>query len=192
MLMSPLQMRVTLMDMGSQGLQIRSVLNSLSLVMDSVQVHHLALMLSNEQIIQEVGLVGAGTSVGEEMVEDLLAEDNGEVYDFKGNCHRARFSDFFSFMSLHLLDSFTFKTPTIFTFLHTSAQDTKITFDYSGRLGRTRWVSTRVSTIHSISASRRTASQNSAYKDHLRTSYPSKTRSTSYLLGGPCSGNSPR
>ena len=32
---------------------------------------------------------------------------------------------------------------------------------YSGRLGDTRWVSTRVSTIYSISASRQTASQNS-------------------------------
>jgi len=75
---------------------------------------------------------------------------------------------------------------------HTIHQDTKIVFDYSGRLTRTRWVFTRVSTMHSISASRRTASRNSAYEDHLRTSYPSKTLSTSYLLGGPCSGNSPR
>jgi len=37
-----------------------------------------------------------------------LEEDKG--------CHRARFSDFFSPMSLHLLDSFTFETPTLFCF----------------------------------------------------------------------------
>ena len=70
---------------------------------------------------------------------------------------------------------------------HTIHQDTKIAFDYSGRLTRTRWVFTRVSTMHSISASRHTASRNSAYEDHLRTSYPSKTLSAAaaqslYLL----------
>jgi len=59
--MSLLQMRVTLMDMGSRGLQICLVLNSLSQVMDSVQIHHLALMLSNKRSICEVALVGGGS-----------------------------------------------------------------------------------------------------------------------------------
>jgi len=48
------------------------------------------------------------------------------------------FRTFFFFMSLHLLDSFTFKTPHSFIFFHTPHQDTKIIFNYSGRLARTR------------------------------------------------------
>jgi len=86
---SPLQMQATLIGLGTRGLQIRGVLQSLSQVMDSVQVHHLALMLNNERVIQEAGLDGEGSlmssSVGEEMAESLLAEDQGEVHDFEGN-----------------------------------------------------------------------------------------------------------
>jgi len=63
MLMSPLQMRVTLMDMGARGLQVRLILSSLSQVMDSVQVHHLALLLLNEHIIRKAGLVGGHSSM---------------------------------------------------------------------------------------------------------------------------------
>jgi len=33
------------------------------------------------------GSVGAGTSVGETLAEELLAEDQGEVLDFNGNNH---------------------------------------------------------------------------------------------------------
>jgi len=82
---SPLQMRATLMDMGARGLQIRSILESLNQVMDAVQVQQLALFLSNERSIREEELVGHPSSMGEEMAEDLLAEDQGEVHDFEGN-----------------------------------------------------------------------------------------------------------
>jgi len=83
--MSPLEMRATLMDMGNRGLQIRLILDSLNQVMDAVQVHQLALFLSNERSIHEGELAGQPLSVGEEMAEDLLAEDQGEVHDFEGN-----------------------------------------------------------------------------------------------------------
>ena len=82
---SPLEMRATLMDMGAWGLQIRLILESLNQVMDAVQVHQLALFLSNKWSIREGELAGQHSSVGEEMAEDLLAEDQGEVHDFEGN-----------------------------------------------------------------------------------------------------------
>jgi len=82
---SLLEMRATLMDMGARGLQIKSILDSLNQVMDTVQIHQLALLLSNERSIREGELVGQPLFVGEEMAEDLLAEDQGEVHDFDGN-----------------------------------------------------------------------------------------------------------
>ena len=43
--------------------------------MDTVQIHHLALLYQNARDIWEVELAGAGPSIREEMVEELLAED---------------------------------------------------------------------------------------------------------------------
>lgn len=49
--MSPLEMRGVLMVMGQRGLQICSVLDSLSEVMDAVQINHLVLLYQNTRSI---------------------------------------------------------------------------------------------------------------------------------------------
>ena len=62
--------------------------------------------------------------------KEILAIDGSKVWtEFlcsDGPCHRARFSDFFSLMSLHLLDSVTFKTPHLFISHHISRHQDRI------------------------------------------------------------------
>ena len=77
------------MDIGQRGLQIHTVLDSLSQVMDAVQINHLALLVQNERTIREEGLGGVGPSIREVMAEDVLVEDQGEIHDFEGNLNKS-------------------------------------------------------------------------------------------------------
>jgi len=70
------------MDMGVRGLQVCFVVDSLSQVIDAVQLHHLALLVVNKRAIREEALGGHGTLEG-----GTLAKDQGEIHDFEGNTH---------------------------------------------------------------------------------------------------------
>jgi len=68
---------------------IRQVLESLSQVMDQIQIQQLLLLAqSNLMAMDEVsdgaGVLEGGT-LAEEVAESVLAEDQGEVHDFEGN-----------------------------------------------------------------------------------------------------------
>ena len=66
---------------------ICQALESMQQVMDTVQIQQLSLFLQANCMEMVEGSVGAGTSVGETLAEELLAEDQGEVLDFNGNNH---------------------------------------------------------------------------------------------------------
>jgi len=60
-------------------------------VMDLVQIQRLLLFLQADRMEMAGGSDGVGTldigTLAEEMVEVILAEDQGEVHDFEGNNH---------------------------------------------------------------------------------------------------------
>jgi len=68
---------------------IRQVLESLSQVMDQIQIQQLLLLARSNLMAMDEVSDGAGASEGgtlaEEVAESVLAEDQGEVHDFEGN-----------------------------------------------------------------------------------------------------------
>jgi len=89
--MSAQELRAFILQSSQRGLMIHQALGAMQQVMDSVQVQQLSLLLQSSHMEMVKELVGVGTSdvgtLAEEMAESLLAEDKGEVHDFKGNGH---------------------------------------------------------------------------------------------------------
>ena len=87
--MNAQELRAVVLHSSQRGLMIRQVLESLSQVMDQIQIQQL-LLLARSGLMETVEASGGdGTSEGgtlaEEMAESVLAEDQGEVHDFEGN-----------------------------------------------------------------------------------------------------------
>jgi len=87
--MNAQELRAVVLHSSQRGLMIRQVLESLSQVMDQIQIQQL-LLLARSSLMETVEASdGAGASEGgtlaEEMAESVLAEDQGEVHDFEGN-----------------------------------------------------------------------------------------------------------
>jgi len=87
--MSAQELRAVPLYSGQRGLLIRRVLELLNQVMDQVQIQQLLLFVQANCMEMAEESDGAGTSEGatlaEELAEAVLAEDQGEVHDFKGN-----------------------------------------------------------------------------------------------------------
>jgi len=87
--MSALQLRTFVLQSSQRGMLIRQALGAMQQVMDQVQIQQLSLLLqsSRMEMAEESDRVGAleGETLAEEMAEDVLAENQGEVHDFKGN-----------------------------------------------------------------------------------------------------------
>jgi len=87
--MNAQELRAVVLHSSQRGLMIRQVLESLSQVMDQIQIQQLLLLARSGlmETVEESG--GAGISedetLAEEMAESVLAEDQGEVHDFEGN-----------------------------------------------------------------------------------------------------------
>jgi len=87
--MNAQELRAVVLHSSQRGLLIRQVLESLSQVMDQIQIQQL-LLLARSNLMETVEASGgAGVSEGgtlaEEMAEGVLAEDQGDVHDFEGN-----------------------------------------------------------------------------------------------------------
>jgi len=89
--MNAQELRAVVLHSSQRGLLIRQVLESLSQVMDQIQIQQL-LLLARSNLMETdeesggAGPLGGGT-LAEEVVESVLAEDEGEVHDFNGNHH---------------------------------------------------------------------------------------------------------
>jgi len=87
--MSAQEVRAFILHSGQRGLMIQQALESLSQVMDTVQIQRPLLLQQANHMEMDEDLGGAGTlddgTLAEEMAESLLAEDQGEVHDFEGN-----------------------------------------------------------------------------------------------------------
>jgi len=88
--MSAQELRVVALYLGQRGLMIwRMILESLSQVMDQVQIQQLLLFaqVNHMEMAKESDGVGTleGTILAEEVAESVLAEDQGEVHNFEGN-----------------------------------------------------------------------------------------------------------
>ena len=89
--MNAQELRAVILHSSQRGLMIRQVLESLSQVMDQIQIQQL-LLLARSGLMETVEASdGAGISEGEtlaeEVAESVLAEDQGEVHDFEGTLH---------------------------------------------------------------------------------------------------------
>jgi len=87
--MNAQELRAVVLHSSQRGLMIRQVLESLSQVMDQIQIQQL-LLLARSNLMETVEASGGvGTSEGgtlaEEVAESVLAEDQGDVHDFEGN-----------------------------------------------------------------------------------------------------------
>jgi len=88
-MMNAQELRAVVLHSSQRGLLIRQVLESLSQVMDQIQIQQL-LLLARSNLMETVeasggaGVSGGGT-LAEEMAENVLAEDQGDVHDFEGN-----------------------------------------------------------------------------------------------------------
>jgi len=87
--MNAQELRAVVLHSSQRGLLIRQVLESLSQVMDQIQIQQL-LLLARSNLMETVEASGgAGVSEGgtlaEEVAESVLAEDQGDVHDFEGN-----------------------------------------------------------------------------------------------------------
>jgi len=87
--MNAQELRAIVLHSSQRGLMIRQVLESLSQVMDQIQIQQL-LLLARSSLMETVEEAdGAGVSEGgtlaEEVAESVLAEDQGDVHDFEGN-----------------------------------------------------------------------------------------------------------
>jgi len=82
-------LRAFVLQSSQRGLLIRQALESLSQVMDQIQIQQLLLLACSDlmETVEESGGVGTseGETLAEEMAESVLAEDQGEVHDFEGN-----------------------------------------------------------------------------------------------------------
>jgi len=82
-------LRAFVLQSSQRGLLIRQALESLNQVMDQIQIQQLLLLARSDlmETVEESGGVGTseGETLAEEMAESVLAEDQGEVHDFKGN-----------------------------------------------------------------------------------------------------------
>jgi len=87
--MNAQELRAVVIHSSQRGLMIRQVLESLSQVMDQIQIQQLLLLVRSNlmETVEELGGVGAseGGTLAEEVAESVLAEDQGEVHDFEGN-----------------------------------------------------------------------------------------------------------
>jgi len=89
--MNAQELRAVVLHSSQRGLMIRQVLESLSQVMDQIQIQQLLLLARSGlmETVEASGGVGAseGGTLAEEVAESVLAEDQGEVHDFEGNLH---------------------------------------------------------------------------------------------------------
>jgi len=87
--MNAQELRAVVLHSSQRGLMIRQVLESLSQVMDQIQIQQLLLLARSGLMAMDEVSDGAGVSEGgtlaEEVAESVLAEDQGEVHDFEGN-----------------------------------------------------------------------------------------------------------
>jgi len=87
--MSAQELRAVALYLGQRGLMIWRILESLNQVMDHVQIQQLLLFSQANRMEMAEASDRAGTSEGvtlaEEVAESILAEDQGEVHNFKGN-----------------------------------------------------------------------------------------------------------
>jgi len=87
--MNAQELRAVVLHSSQRGLLIRQVLESLSQVMDQIQIQQLLLLARSSlmETVEESDGVGAleGVTLAEEVAESVLAEDQGEVHDFEGN-----------------------------------------------------------------------------------------------------------
>jgi len=87
--MSAQELRAVVLHSSQRGLMIRGVLESLSQVMDQIQIQQLLFLARSDLMATDEVSDGTGLSVGgtlaEEVAESVLAEDQGEVHDFEGN-----------------------------------------------------------------------------------------------------------
>jgi len=87
--MNAQELRAVVLHSSQRGLMIRQVLESLSQVMDQIQIQQLLLLARSNLMAMDEVSDGAGASEGgtlaEEVAESVLAEDQGEVHDFEGN-----------------------------------------------------------------------------------------------------------
>jgi len=87
--MSAQELRTFILQSSQRGMLICQALGAMQQVMDQVQIQQLSLLLQSSRMEMVEGLDGAGASEGEtlaeEMAKGVLAEDQGEVHDFKGN-----------------------------------------------------------------------------------------------------------
>jgi len=90
-MMSAQELRAFVLQLCQRGMLICQALGAMQQVMDQVQVQQLSLLLQSSCMEMVEELAGAGASdvgtLAEEMAEGVLAEDQGEVHDFKGNNH---------------------------------------------------------------------------------------------------------
>ena len=87
--MNAQELRAVVLHSSQRGLLIRQVLESLSQVMDQIQIQQLLLLVRSGLMVMDEVSDGAGVLEGgtlaEEVAESVLAEDQGEVHDFEGN-----------------------------------------------------------------------------------------------------------
>jgi len=87
--MNAQELRAVVLQSGQRGLMIWQVLESLSQVMDQIQIQQLLLLARSSLMATDEVSDGAGLSEGgtlaEEVAERVLAEDQGEIHDFEGN-----------------------------------------------------------------------------------------------------------
>jgi len=83
------ELRAVVLHSSQRGLMIWQVLESLSQVMDQIQIQQLLLLARSGLMAMDEVSDGAGVSEGgtlaEEVAESVLAEDQGEVHDFERN-----------------------------------------------------------------------------------------------------------
>ena len=87
--MNAQELRAVVLHSSQRGMMIRQVLESLSQVMDQIQIQQLLLLarsnlMATDEVSDGAGLLEGGT-LAEEVAESVLGEDQGEVHDFKGN-----------------------------------------------------------------------------------------------------------
>jgi len=87
--MNAQELRAVVLHSSQRGLMIRQVLESLSQVMDQIQIQQLLLLarsglMAMDEVSDGAGVLEGGT-LAEEVAESVLAEDQGDVHDFEGN-----------------------------------------------------------------------------------------------------------